>query len=242
VNLCRNLLALAVGLPVLAAAADADMLRLVDPRASVVLEINIAKIAASPIGASLGDAMRQGIATQVKSELWKSKSQFQEGFVALTSFDWSHEVQDVLISSGADKQSPTLIIVRSSLDAARIQALKGFSGAISDFEGVPILESAQPGNGLVAFLDNSILLIGEAKDVKAAIHNRNQPKALPASLTAKIARYNGYDIWMFAVGPKSPAPSSSPAAVPPAAAVMTQFLVVGYFQCLRNPYDGAWHA
>jgi hypothetical protein len=116
-----KLLALAAGLPGLAAAADPEMMNLVMPDASVVMEVNIAKIMASPIGSAMGEAVHQGIAKQLKVELTKAKPQFQEQIAGLSNIDWSREVRDIVIAGGPGKPAPTLIIVRTSLDPARIQ-------------------------------------------------------------------------------------------------------------------------
>src|ERR1022692_752124 len=98
-----KLLALAAGLPGLAAAADPEMMNLVMPDASVVMEVNIAKIMASPIGSAMGEAVHQGIAKQLKVELTKVKPQFQEQIAGLSNIDWSREVRDIVIASGPGK-------------------------------------------------------------------------------------------------------------------------------------------
>src|ERR1039457_6283082 len=121
-----KLLALAAGLPGLAAAADPEMMNLVMPDASVVMEVNIAKIMASPIGSAMGEAVHQGIAKQLKVELTKAKPQFQEQIAGLSNIDWSREVRDIVIAGGPGKPAQMLTIVRTSLDPARIQALAEF--------------------------------------------------------------------------------------------------------------------
>src|ERR1035438_7998691 len=195
-----KLLALAAGLPGLAAAADPEMMNLVMPDASVVMEVNIAKIMASPIGSAMGEAVHQGIAKQLKVELTKVKPQFQEQIAGLSNIDWSREVRDIVIASGPGKPAPMLTIVRTSLDPARIQALAEFTGDATEYEGLRILASSKPGNGVIAFLDNSIVVIGQMTDVKPAIRRRSQHTALPAALAAQVAKYSRYDIWLAATG------------------------------------------
>src|ERR1039457_1754658 len=138
-----KLLALAAGLPGLAAAADPEMMNLVMPDASVVMEVNIAKIMASPIGSAMGEAGHQGIAKQLKAEVTKAKPQFQEQIAGLSNIDWSREVRDIVIASGPGKPAPMLTIVRTSLDPARIQALAEFIGDATEYEGVRILASSR---------------------------------------------------------------------------------------------------
>ena len=224
-TLCCKLLALAAGLPGLAAAADPEMMNLVMPDASVVMEINIAKIVASPVGQAMADAIHQGIAKQSKDELAKAKPEFKDQIALLTNIDWSRDVRDVLIAGGYTKSSPMLMIVRSSLDPARIRALQAFTGDMADYQGVPLLVSSKPGNGVFAFLDNGIVVIGQMNDVKSAIGRRNQPAALPSALAAQVAKYSGYDIWAAATGSfPAPAPLAGPVAKSPAEAAATQYL------------------
>jgi len=222
---CCKLLALAAGLSGLAAAADPEMMNLVMPDASVVMEINIAKIVASPIGQAMADAVHQGIAKQSQADLAKAKPEYKDQIALLSNIDWSREVRDVLVAGGYTKSSPMLIIVRSSLDPARIRALQAFTGEMAKYEGVPILASSKPGNGVIAFLDNGILLIGQMSDVKSAIGRRNQPAALPAALAAQVAKYSRYDIWAAATGTfPAPPPLAGPAAKSPAATAAAQYL------------------
>jgi hypothetical protein len=231
-------LALAAALPGLAAAADPDMMKLVMPDASMVMEVNIAKIMASPIGSAMREAVHQGVASQVQAKLAQEKPELQERIALLTSIDWSQQVQDVVLAGGAGKSAPALIIVRTSLDPARIQALKAFTGNMTEYQGVPILVSDKPGNGVFAFLDNSIVLVGQMADVQSAIRRRGQHAALPAALAAQVARYSGYDIWAAQAG-ILPQPLSGSAAASPAEAKVAEFLakVAGFNGGLRLSPD-----
>jgi hypothetical protein len=195
-----KLIAVAAALPGLAAAADPDLINLVMPDASVVIEVNLAKIMASPIGSAMAEAVHQKMATQVKTELTKSKPPFADQIAGLTNIDWSQQVQDIVIAGGTGKSAPALMIMRTSLDQARIQALKAFDGAVVEYEGVPILASAKPGSAAFAFLGNPIVVIGQMADVKSAIHRRSQHTVLPPALAAQVARYSGDDIWVAATG------------------------------------------
>ncbi|MGC9946930.1 MAG: hypothetical protein ABSF64_11240 [Bryobacteraceae bacterium] len=235
---CNKLLALAAALPGLAAAADPDMMKLVMPDASMVMEVNIAKIMASPIGSAMREAVHQGVASQVQAKLAQEKPELQERIALLTSIDWSQQVQDVVLAGGAGKSAPALIIVRTSLDPARIQALKAFTGNMTEYQGVPILVSDKPGNGVFAFLDNSIVLVGQMADVQSAIRRRGQHAALPAALAAQVARYSGYDIWAAQAG-ILPQPLSGSAAASPAEAKVAEFLakVAGFNGGLRLSPD-----
>jgi hypothetical protein len=224
VTFLRKLLVLAAGLPALVAAADPGVMSLVMPDATMVMEVNIAKIISSPMGSAMGEAFQKGVTAQLKTGLPKSPSQLQEQIAQLTNIDWSRDVQDIVIASGTGKQAATLLIVRTSLNPSRLQALKGFTGAVSESDGVPMLVSSKAGAGVFAFLDNSIVLIGQMDDVKAAIHRRGQHPALPAFLSSQVAKYALYDFWMAAEGPLPAPPMTGPAAGNPAAAQAAQYL------------------
>jgi len=224
VTFCCKLLALAAGLPGLAAAADPDIMNLIMPEATSVFEIKVAKIMASPIGIAIGEAFHQGMTSQLKAELAKSQTEYREQIAALGNLDWSREVQDIVVAGGTTKSAPRLLIVRTSVDLKRLQSLNIFAGATADYEGVPILASAKPGNGVAAFLDNSIVLLGEMADVQSAIRRRGQHTQLPAALAAKVAKYSQYDIWGVTTGILAAPPLAGPAVANPAAAKVAQYL------------------
>lgn len=229
-NLGSKVLMLAAALSGLAAAADRDMMNLVMPDASLVVEVNFAKIMASPMGSAMGDAVKQGIAAQLHSAMAKPQPQIQAQIVAaMGQIDWSRDVQDILVAGGTTKPSPMLMIVRSSLDAAHVQALQAFTGSATEYEGVPLLVSSKPGNGVVAFLDNSILLIGQLADVQAAIRRRSKPAALSPALAAQVAKYGGYDIWVAFTGTISMPSGSSVESTPGAKAASDALAKVAAF-------------
>ena len=222
-TLWHNLLVL-TAVPGLAAAADREMMNLVMPDASVVIEVNVTKIMASPIGSAIREAAHKGIATQLNGEAVKARPQFQELIAVLGNIDWSQEVRDIVIAGGPGKHPPMLMIARSSLDPARIQALKAFSGDAIEYEGVPILASSEPGHGVIAFLDGSIVAIGQMGDVKSAIHRRSQHTALPAALAAQVVKYSGDDIWLASTQILTEPLNGSLATKSPAGAKVAQFI------------------
>lgn len=233
-----KIIALAVAVPVLTLAADPELMNLVMPDAKGVMEINVARIAASPVGAALGDAIHQGVTTQLKSQLGKAKPQYQEQIAALGNIDWLRDVQDVVIAGGPGKQPSALVIVRTSLDAAKITALQAFAGDGTTYEGVPLLASPKADGATIALLENSIVVIGRTEDVKAAISRRHQHTALPEELAAQVAKYGRYDLWMAATDfPAAPLPAD--AAKSPAGAQAAQFLqkVAGFNGGLRVSPD-----
>lgn len=201
----RSLFGVAVLLPGLAAAADPAMLELIMPDARVVMEINLDRIVASPIG--------QAMSPQTKGELSSLRSAWQDPLPGLGTLDWSHYAQEVVFAGGSPggpgKPSPTLVIVRGLLDPAWIESLNAFRGAKSNYLGVPMLSSGS-GNSVVAFLDGSIAVIGQPADVKAAIRRRGQNTPPAPVLAEGLARFEGrYDAWMVSAGSLA-APAKSP--------------------------------
>src|SRR5580698_10355393 len=131
-----SLFAVAAFLPGLASAADPAMLELIMPDARVVMEINLDRIASSPIG--------QAMSPQVKGELSAllPTGQDQPG---LGGIEWSRYAQEVVFAGGAPtgqgKPAPALVIVRGLLDPAWIESLNAFQGAKGNYLGVPTLSS-----------------------------------------------------------------------------------------------------
>ena len=211
----RKLLAFAALLPGFAGAVDPSLMDLIMPDARVVAGINAARILASPIG--------QTIKGQIQSQIQKAGPQWQQQMqmVGLAGVDWSQYVQEVLIASpgGPGKNPPFLMIVRGSLDPARLESLKAFTGGLTDYQGVPLLVSTGKSNTAIAFLGGSVAIFGQPADVKAAIRRRGQHSSPPADLAEKVKQSNQrFDAWLVSTGPLSaPAPVSS-------AGVKTDFL------------------
>jgi hypothetical protein len=201
----RSLFAIATFLPGVAAAADPAMLELIMPDARFVLEINLDRIAASPIG--------QAMTPQMKGELAAFRPAGQDPQVGI-GLDWTRFAQEIVFAGGAPaapgQPAPSLVIVRGLLDPAWIESLSALQGAKGNYMGVPTL-SADSGHSLLAFLGGSISVVGQAADVRAAIRRRGQNTPPSPVLAEGLARYEGqYDAWMVSSGALT-GPSKSPA-------------------------------
>jgi hypothetical protein len=173
------------------------------------MEINLDRIASSPLG--------QAMSAQMKAQLASFQTSWQDPQAGLAGLDWSHYAQEVVFAGGAPdgpgKPSPTLAIVRGLLDPAWIESLNAFRGTKTTYLGVPILSSGN-GNAVVAFLDGSIAVIGQSADVKAAIRRRGQNVPPSPVLAEGLARFEGQcDVWLVSAGSLT-APAKSPAAAP----------------------------
>src|SRR5579871_1704997 len=129
----RRLILCAGWLPALAAAADPAMIELVMPDARVVMEINLDRISASPLG--------QTLTSQMKGEFQSLRPDWQQPLMTFGGLDWSHYAQEVLFAGGAStgKEAPALVIVRGLLDPAWVESLNAFRGAKTTYMGVPML-------------------------------------------------------------------------------------------------------
>jgi hypothetical protein len=217
----RTLLTLAAALP--AVAADSAMMNLIMPDAAVVLHVDVARIAASPFGAMIGEGFHQGLSQQVQAQLYQSQPELQEKLAQWAQVDWVKDITEFAVVSGTGKSAAVLMLVRSSLTLARVKAFAGWPSNATEYDGVPVLVSAKPGNGVVAFLDDSVQVIGQPEDVRAAVRRHAQHAPLSAFWTAQIAKYAQYDIWLATAGTLPSAPLTGPAASNPAARQMVDF-------------------
>src|SRR5579862_82453 len=200
----RKLFIFTVLLPGLAAAADPAMLELIMPDARMVMEVNLDRIVASPIGQAMSD--------QMKAELQSLRGDWQQPLASLSGLDWNRFAQEVIFASAKPgKDSASLVIVRGLLDPVWIDSLHAFRGKKGEYMGVPVLYSSE-GGSMVAFLDGSIAVIGQPTEVKAAIGRRGQNTPPSPVLAEGLDRYEGqYDMWSvsaggaFAANPKVPA-------------------------------------
>ena len=199
----HKLFATAFCLPVLAGAADPEMMNLVMPDARIVIGMNVSRVMASPVG--------QTLRTQMKAQLTKAGPQSNQQLAGLGSVDIAQYVQEVLIAgAGAGKKPPFLMVVRGSLDPLRQQFQKEFHSDITEFDGVPLFLGAAQGNGAIALLNGSLALLGQPAEVKAAIRRRSHGTHLPSALVEKTKQLGRqYDVWMIATGPIPTGPNVS---------------------------------
>jgi hypothetical protein len=221
VILSRTLLALAAALP--AMAADSAMMNLMMPDAAVVLHVDVARIAASPFGALIAEDFHQGLSQQMKAQLSQSHPELQEKLAQWAQVDWVKDITEFAVVTGTGKSPAMLMLVRSSLTPERVKAFAGWPSNATEYDGVPVLVSAQPGNGVAAFLDDSVQIIGQPEDVRAAVRRHARHAPLSAFWTAQIARYAQYDIWVATAGTLPSPPLTGPAASNPAAKQMVAF-------------------
>lgn len=200
----HKLFATAFCLPVLAGAADPEMMNLVMPDARIVIGMNVSRVLASPIG--------QTIKTLMRAQLTQAGPQWNQQLAGLGGSDITRYVQEVLIAGAgaAGKDPPFLMVVRGSLDPLREQFQKEWHSNITEYEGVPIFHGTAQGNSAIALLNGSLALLGQPAEVKAAIRRRSHGTHLPSALVEKTKQLGRqYDVWMIATGPIPTGPNVS---------------------------------
>jgi hypothetical protein len=113
--------------------------------------------------------------------------------VAITGFDPLHDIDEILIFSAADNEKASaLIAVRGRFNLERMGA-----GA-KRYHGIAILGegAGTGGTGVLALLDATTAIAGEATAVRAAIDRRGHGAPLDAKLAERVQSLAGrFDIW-----------------------------------------------
>src|SRR3954451_11180397 len=142
-----------------AKAADPQLLALAPPDAKILAGVNVDQAKVSPMGQYvLGQIQASGNATQLQQ------------FTALTGFDPTRDIHEVLVASSAGPNEHTgLFLARGNFDPARIAAfLSSHNATTESYNGVTIIADPK-GQGGVAFLNATIAAGGDMANLKAAI-------------------------------------------------------------------------
>lgn len=101
--------------------------------------------------------------------------------------DFAKDVDQLLVvSNGAGQNAPGLLIARGRFHPGRGNT----------YHGVPLAGGPERSGGLIAVLDESTAILGEADQVHAAIDRRGRGAGTAAALAARVQDLAGrYDIW-----------------------------------------------
>ena len=170
-------------------AADPQLLNLVMPDVKVMADINVEQAKTSPFG--------QFVLAQVQPQ------QLMQ-IAALTGFDPSKDVNELLVAGNGAAQHSGLALVLGNFNVTAISALIATQKVVTEtYHGVTIFENTQKEAGL-AFLSNSIAAAGDLTNVKAAIDRVSSPSILPASLLGEIGQLSAAnDAWALTTVPPS---------------------------------------
>ena len=164
-------------------AADRQLVGLMMPDAKLLAGASVAQLRNSPYGLYL---LTQGP---------MNDPNFQQ-FVQATGFDPTRDVTEIVAAS-ADLQSQSgLLAARGTFDIAHILAYAKTTGVqVDESHGVPILASPD-GKGSIAFLDATLVVIGDPDNVTAAVARKSNPSTLDPALTAKATALSAtQDAW-----------------------------------------------
>jgi hypothetical protein len=188
----------------LLAAADSQLLNLVMPDAKVLAGVNVDQAKTTPFG------------VYVLSQIQAQGAQHLQQVAALTGFDPTRDLHELLIASNAGPGNQSgLILARGNFDASRIQAagIAG-GGTTTSYNGVTLLLDPKQTHA-VAFLDPTLAVAGDVATVKAAIDRQSAPAPLSAAIMVQVNQWSGAeDAWAIAATPlanlKPPVNPSNP--------------------------------
>jgi hypothetical protein len=205
-------------------AADSQLLSLVMPDAKVLAGVNVDSAKASPFGVY--------VLTQIQS----NNTALQQ-LIALTGFDPTRDVDQVLLATGATagSKSPSgLVLALGTFDPA-IATLATTKGAVTEvYSGITIIEDPKQLAG-IAFPSPTLAIAGDIANVKAAIDRSGGNSSLPTAVLALVNQWSGAeDAWVITTVPLSslvPSGAASGAAagtapVNPMAGVLQQVLQI----------------
>lgn len=157
-------------------AVDTQLLNLVMPDAQIMAGVNVTTAKISPFG--------QYVLTQFRSE----EKGLQE-LISKTGFDPRHDVSEILAAStGNPQQTGGLILARGNFDAARIASLAGSEKnvAVSQYGGATLIALGDTKVHGVAFVGNSIAVVGDIASVKAALDRADKANSISPALAARV--------------------------------------------------------
>jgi hypothetical protein len=185
--------------------ADSQLLSLVMPDAKVLAGVNVDSAKASPFG--------MYVLTQIQSN-----STALQQLIALTGFDPTRDVDQVLAATDATPGSTTptgLLLARGTFDPT-IATLATAKGAVTEvYNGATIIEDPQKLAG-IAFLSSTLAVAGDIGSVKAAIDRSGSSPSLPSAVLAQVNQWSASeDAWIITTVPlASLAPSGAASGAP----------------------------
>ena len=196
----RMLLSLALA-GAIAHATDPRLLSLVMPDARVAFGIDISRMRSSPFSQSVSSGIHEA-----EPEIRK--------LMEAAGFDPLRDLQELLIvSTGAPKDPPVLIIARGAFDLDKLRAFAQTAGSkVVTHQGIDILTDPEKKSGGFALLDNNLIVAGNLEQLRAAIERRARGGIiLNPELATKIESLGSrYDAWLVSTAPLGPLASSLP--------------------------------
>ncbi|MCU1238293.1 MAG: hypothetical protein JWP63_6260 [Candidatus Solibacter sp.] len=170
-------MALAVARVVLA--GDFALQEYLPPDTKVVMGLRVRSLTESSLFAQNGQSAKS------MSESWLKLATF-------TGFDPLHDIDEVLLTSAADKENaPALLVLRGRFNVEKLT-----EGA-KLYHGVPLRTTTDKGaTSVFGVLDATTALAGDGPLVRAAIDRRGQPAVYDRSLVERVASLRErFDLW-----------------------------------------------
>jgi hypothetical protein len=181
-------------------AADPQLLNLMMPDARAVAGVNVEQARISPLG--------QFVLARIARQ-----DQHLQKFMNATGFDPRRDITEVMIASTAQPgEHKGLLLVKGRFDVEKILAAAREHGqGVQTYQGINLFGDKDK-NGLMALLDSSTVVAGDAENVRAAIDRRNSTaNALAPEVAVKIAELSGsLDAWGLSLVPLSEMRSGVP--------------------------------
>jgi hypothetical protein len=194
-------------------AADPELVSLVMPDAKVLAGVNVEQAKTSPFG------------LYVLSQIQAQGAQHLQQVTALTGFDPTRDVRELLIASnGVPGGHAGLILARGNFDADKIQsaALAG-GGSTITYNGQTVILDPKQANA-VAFLSATLAVAGDVASVKGAIDRHTTPAPIGAALAVQVNQWSATeDAWGIAATPLSALQPPTTSTNPQGAAIQNAF-------------------
>jgi hypothetical protein len=194
VKTTRRLLLSLLAAAVVSQAADPRLLELVMPDARVAIGIDVGRMRSSPFSQSVSSGIHEA-----DPELRK--------LLDAAGFDPLRDLQELLIvTTGAPKDAPVLLIARGSFDFDRLRSFALSAGSkLLNHESVEILTDPEKKSGGFALMDNSLIVGGSLEQVRAAISRRGRGMVINTELATRMeAMSSRYDAWIVSIAPLGP--------------------------------------
>jgi hypothetical protein len=192
-TILRNALLACIVISVSASAAvDPALLNLMMPDATVVSGMQVEASRTSPFG--------KFVLAQMQTD--------DEGlrkFIQDTGFDPRRDLSEIVVATGPKGDATDVLVAgRGVFNPAKVFSAAQIAGARTvNYKGVDMLTHDQRKDGVIAFLDASIALMGSVDRVKGAIDRRQVTGAsLPPEVIARVQQLSmDNDAWFMTTGP-----------------------------------------
>ena len=165
-------------------AADPELLKLAMPEARLVAGIDVAAVKSTPFG-------RFALA-----QLTAAQDPQYDAFVKASGFDPAVSLDEIVTALGECR----LVLARGRFDTARIlDAARAAGAGVSAYQGVDMLISPDI---WLAFVNGSIVALGDPACVRALVERRQKGGGLPAAAAARIdVLSKAYPLWFLSTMP-----------------------------------------